>query len=208
MFGFPKKDKSPFFELPKGQRSVYENLHNLVLRLSGEQFALLAEASEKWRSIKHREFRHLFRKDAKLRDLFLECVALQCVILFRTACLSRYSDHADYITNGVIQEVAIHFSKSIRQDFLFVRNQITSNVEVLSRCKEFRSEEPLDAFKNSTLLGLHAAKVCALLDVAPFSAESMLMINAEHAHILTIFESKQYEDQVQRSAPAIVLSQL
>jgi len=106
-----------------------------VIRLSGEQWSTLAQFSNQWAANKHREFKDIFRKDAKLRDLFLECVAVQCVLLFRTAVGSRYADHADYITNGTIQEVAIHFPKSIRQDYHSVRNQITSRVEALASCK-------------------------------------------------------------------------
>jgi hypothetical protein len=155
MFWFRKREKRPP-NLPKGQRSVYEGLHNLLIRFSGEQWAILTQFSNQWSPNKSRELKNSFRKDAKLRELFLECVAVQCVLLFRTAVGSRYSDHADYITNGTIQELAIHFSKSIRQDYHSVRNQIIARVEALAKCKEFSVEESSDNFKESTL-GMHAA---------------------------------------------------
>jgi hypothetical protein len=206
MFWFRKREKRPQ-NLPKGQRSVYEGLHNLLIRFSGEQWAILTQFSNQWASNKSREFKHIFRKDAKLRELFLECVAVQCVILFRTAVGSRYSDHADYITNGTIQELAIHFSKSIRQDYHSVRNQIVARVEALAKCKEFSVEESSDNFKESTL-GMHAATVRALLNITPFSVESVMMATAENERILAILESKEYEKEIDRSAPSIVLSQL
>jgi hypothetical protein len=204
MLWFRKKEKLPQ-DLPKGQRSVYEDLHNLVIRLSGEQWATLVQFSNQWTANKRREFKHIFRKDAKLRELFLECVAFQCVLLFRTAVGSRYSDHADYVTNGTIQEVAIHFSKSIRQDYHSVRNQITSRVETLASCKEFSAEEISD--KNS-VLGMHAATVRRLLNVTLFSVESVMMATAENERILAVLDSKEYEKEIERSAPLMVMSQL
>jgi hypothetical protein len=155
MFWLRKKEKCPP-DLLKGQRSVYEGLHNLVILFSGEQWSNLVQFSNQWEPNRSREFKQIFRKDAELRELFLECVALQCVLLFRTALGSRHSDHADYITNGTIQEVVIHFSKSIRQDYHSVRNQITRRVEALASCKEFSAQEISD--KNS-VPGMHWATI-------------------------------------------------
>jgi hypothetical protein len=208
LFVFLKTKKSPF-DLPKGQRSVYQDLHNLILRLSGDQWATLLQSSKKWLPNKQRPFQHILREDARLRNLFLECVAVQCVLLFRSACRSQYSDHADYITNGTIQELAIHFSKAIHQDFESVRSQITSRVEALARCEELRSEELLGAFNNTTTLGMHATTIAELLDIAPRrGGEAQMMILRTEGEIRAILKSELYEEQLKRSAPAIILSQL
>jgi hypothetical protein len=124
---------------------------------------------------------------------------------FPTPPRSRYSDHADYITNGTIQEIAIHFAKTVRQDYHSVRNQITRRVEPLASCKEFSAQEISD--KNS-VLGMHSATVRGLLNATLFSVESVMMTTAENERIQAILESKEYEKEIERSAPLIVMSQL
>jgi hypothetical protein len=121
---------------------------------------------ESMTAIKSREFKHIFRKNAMLRELFLECVAVQCVLLFRAILGSRHSDDAEHIVGGTIQEAAIHFSKTAQEDYHSVRNQIADRWWYLvQQHREWRYKESLDALKDSTL-AVHRKRVCELLSIS------------------------------------------
>jgi len=55
---------------------------------------------------------------------------------------------------------------------------------------------------------MHSTTVRTLLNVTLFSVESVMMTTAENERILAVLESKEYEKEIERSAPSIVLSQL